>query len=121
VTGDERDWRRLWSGYCDFYAAAVPEETTGATWQRILDALAPIRCIVAIVDRETVGFANYVLHPLTWSDRPLCSLEDLYVRSTFEVAASENALIEHLVNRGRVDGWARIYWHTRADNAAARR
>jgi GNAT superfamily N-acetyltransferase len=119
--GDEGEWRRLWSGYCDFYAAVVPEEMTFATWQRILDARAPIDCIVAVLDRETVGFANYVLHPFTWSDRPLCLLEDLFVSAHVRGRGVGNALIQYLVSRGRGDGWARIYWHTRGDNTAARR
>jgi len=99
----------------------VPEETTAATWQRILDPRAPIHCIVATVAAETVGFANYVLHPFTWSERPICLLEDLFVSERVRGRGVGNALIESLVHRGRRDGWARIYWHTREDNAAARR
>jgi len=30
-------------------------------------------------------------------------------------------LIEHLVERARSEGWARVYWHTRAGNTTARR
>ena len=76
---------------------------------------------MAILEREMVGFANYVLHSFTWSDRLICLLEDLYVSAPVRGHGIGNALIEDLVNRGRDDGWARVYWHTREDNAAARR
>jgi hypothetical protein len=39
---DERDWRRLWFGYCSFYDTAVPEDVTAATWDRMLAAGSPL-------------------------------------------------------------------------------
>ena len=76
---------------------------------------------MAILGDETVGFANYVLHDFTWSDRHICLLEDLYVSAHMRGRGVGNELIEDLVNRGRDEGWARIYWHTREDNVVARR
>ena len=119
--GDENDWRRLWAGYCDFYGAVVPDEITTATWRRILDPASQIGAILAVLEGETVGLVNYVLHPFTWSDRPTCVLEDLYVSPTARGRGVGAQLIEHLVQTGRAEGWARVYWHTRENNATARR
>jgi ribosomal protein S18 acetylase RimI-like enzyme len=77
--------------------------------------------VLAIQRAETLGFANYVLHPFTWSERPTCYLEDLYVSPEARGRGVGKQLIEHLVVRGRTEGWARVYWHTREDNATARR
>jgi GNAT superfamily N-acetyltransferase len=120
-TGDEQDWRRLWAGYCDFYGVRLPEEVTVATWQRILDPENPIDAFLALLDGEVVGIVNYVLHPFTWSERPTCLLEDLYVSPTARGRGVGTRLIEHLLAKARPEGWARVYWHTRANNEAARR
>jgi GNAT superfamily N-acetyltransferase len=119
--GDEAAWRVLWAGYCRFYGADVPERVTDETWRRILDPTAPIGAIVAAREGRIEGFANFVLHEFTWSDRPTCLLEDLYVSPSARGRGIGSRLIDHLVARGREEGWARVYWHTREDNAPARR
>jgi len=70
---------------------------------------------------DTVGLANYVLHPYTWGPAPVCYLEDLFVAPEARGAGVGRRLIEHLVEQARELGWARVYWHTREDNATARR
>jgi len=74
-----------------------------------------------VLEAETVGFANFVLHPFTWSELPACLLEDLYVAPAARGRGIGRLLIEHLVERARSEGWARVYWHTRAGNTTARR
>ena len=34
LPSDEAAWRRLWTGYCGFYDARIPEEVTRRTWLR---------------------------------------------------------------------------------------
>ena len=118
---DEEGWRRLWAAYCDFYGAAVAEDVTAATWRRILDPEAPISALVASVGGRVEGFANIVLHQFTWSERPTCLLEDLFVAPAVRGRGVGRELIDHVLERARDEGWARVYWHTRADNAPARR
>lgn len=98
----------------------MPEEITAATWRRILDPTSQIGAVLASRESEPVGLANYVLHPFTWSDLPTCLLEDLYVAPSARGRGVGGRLIEDLVRRGRSEGWARVYWHTRENNATAR-
>lgn len=118
---DETVWRQLWREYCDFYAASVPDEVTGRTWQRILDPDSAVMCIVAEVDGQVRGFANCVVHENTWESQPVCYLEDLFVAASVRGQGVGHALIEWLRNAMRAEGWARLYWMTREDNAQARR
>ncbi|MBC7806512.1 MAG: GNAT family N-acetyltransferase, partial [Akkermansiaceae bacterium] len=77
--GDEAAWREMWGAYCAFYAQQLPESVTAGVWSRILDGANPVNSVIALTeDGIPLGFANYVLHPHTWSDKTLCYLEDLY-------------------------------------------
>jgi len=79
---DARDWLSLWQGYCAELNGRVSDEATNGRWQRILSPREPIGSLLAFSpEGEPVGFANYVLHPHTWSLRPVCYLEDLFVAS----------------------------------------
>jgi GNAT superfamily N-acetyltransferase len=120
---DRRAWRELWRGYCDFYEVSVPDATTEATWRRILDPGSAIFALVAVdaATNEVAGFANYVVHPYTWSEQPACYLEDLFVRPEVRGGGAGGALIRRLIDRARENTWARVYWMTREDNAVARR
>jgi GNAT superfamily N-acetyltransferase len=120
LPGDEGAWRTLWRGYCDFYGAALEDEVTDRTWQRILDPDSAIMCIVAEIDGQIYGFANCVVHENTWETQPVCYLEDLFVMASARRRGIGKALIEWLRNAMRAEGWARLYWVTREDNQRAR-
>ena len=122
LPSDEAAWRQLWRGYCDFYGVSnMPDEVTNRTWKRILDPDSAVMCIVAEVDGAVYGFANCVVHENTWETQPVCYLEDLFVLPAARGHGIGRALIEWLRNSMRAEGWARLYWHTRQDNARARR
>lgn len=118
---DEEQWRRLWQGYCQFYEVVVPEEASTATWRRIVDPDGQMGALVAADASGVVGFANYVLHPFTWSDRPACLLEDLFVDPSARGRGAGTLLIESMQELAARQGCARLYWLTRADNDRARR
>ena len=121
LPSDEATWRQLWRGYCDFYDARVPDEVTNRTWKRILDPDAQVMCLVAEVEGKVLGFANCVVHENTWETQAVCYLEDLYVPPGARGRGIGGALLEWLRNAMRAEGWARLYWMTKADNTAARR
>jgi GNAT superfamily N-acetyltransferase len=120
LPADEAAWRKLWLGYCDFYGATLPDTVTARTWSRILDPDSGVLCIVAEVDGQVYGFANCVIHENTWEMQPVCYLEDLFVTAPARSRGVGRALIEWLRNAMRAEGWARLYWVTRGDNARAR-
>lgn len=117
---DEAAWRGLWTGYNAFYEASVPDATTAYTWSRILDPQMPLFGPLACVDGRPAGFSLSVLHEGTWVRDPVCYLEDLFVDPQVRGKGVGRALIQDLVDLGRARGWARLYWHTRADNLARR-
>lgn len=121
LPSDEAAWRQLWSGYLDFYRVDLAEETTQRTWRRILDPESAVLCIVAEVDGQVRGFAHCVVHENTWETQPVCYLEDLFVAPAARGQGVAATLIEWLRNAMRAEGWARVYWVTKADNARARR
>jgi len=121
LPSDEKSWRALWGGYCNFYDIALPSDVTDRTWQRILDPESAVMCLIAEVEGQVYGFANCVVHEATWETQPVCYLEDLYVLPSARGRGIGGALIEWLRHAMRAEGWARLYWMTRQDNAAARR
>lgn len=121
LPADEAAWRELWRGYCEFYGAQLADEVTRRTWQRILDPDSAVMCIVAEVDGQVYGFANCVVHENTWETQPVCYLEDLFVLASARGHGIGGALIEWLRNAMRAEGWARLYWMTKADNVQARK
>lgn len=120
TAADYAAWRPLWDGYVAFYGATVPDEVTDATFARCLDRDAPMYCFVAEADGAVVGFATIVLHLGTWSLAPLCYLEDLFVGEAARGKGAARALLDYLAETGRAQGWRRLYWQTKPDNAAAR-
>ena len=117
---DETIWRELWAGYLAFYETSLPDHVTDTTWSRILSGDGTFQAIVAERDGEVVGFANLVLHDFTWSDRPAGLLHDLFVRPEVRGGGVGRALIQHVIDQGRREGWNRVYWMTKEDNDTAR-
>jgi GNAT superfamily N-acetyltransferase len=120
VAADEGAWRQLWLGYNSFYGTTVPETVTSRTWERILDPASAILGRLATINAAVVGFSVCVLHEGTWTVTPVCYLEDLFVDPEYRGRGYGRLLIQDLVDRARSQGWSRLYWHTRSDNAARR-
>ena len=118
--GDEAIWRELWAGYLAWYKATLPANVTDATWTRIVSDDPTFQAIVAEREGVVVGFANLVLHDFTWSDKPAALLHDLFVRPDVRGIGAGRAMIQHLIDQGRREGWDRLYWLTQKDNANAR-
>jgi GNAT superfamily N-acetyltransferase len=121
LPADEPAWRKLWGGYNRFYDAVIADKVTAATWRRILDPASPVFARLAERNGMVIGFAICVLHEGTWSIEPVCYLEDLFVGEDHRGSDIGRALIADLIELGRQQGWARLYWHTRTDNVIARR
>ena len=123
ASSDRTMWSRMWAAYCAHYEATMPEAQADELWRRILDPQHSM-CALLSTDparQEPLGFAHYVLRPHTFTSRPVCYLEDLWVEPASRGAGVGRRLIEALIGRGRDRGWRRVYWHTEADNETARR
>ena len=118
---DEARWRVLWDGYCRFYERDLSGPITQHTWNRIVDTRSPVSAIVAESDADgVIGIANYLLHENTWTLKPVCYLEDLFVDPGERARGVGKQLIDWLVARMKSEGWSRLYWNTREDNYRAR-
>lgn len=118
---DELAWRRLWAGYLEFYQSTLPDAVTDATWTKLTGGDAAFLGTVAELDGEVVGIANSVLHATTWSESLFCYLNDLYVDPEVRGKGIGKLLIDDLLAKAEAQGWARVYWSTKEDNAVARR
>ena len=121
LSEDRSTWRQLWRDYCAVFDAIVSDEVTEGLWQRILAPDAVIGCLLACRGgNDPIGFANYVLHPHTWSLQPVCYLEDMFVLPEARGCGAGRVLIEGLVALGKQQSWRRIYGHTHETNYRAR-
>jgi GNAT superfamily N-acetyltransferase len=117
---DEARWRGLWAQYVSFYRSTVSEETTAATWKRILDPQTTVHALVAEKDGQLIGFTNYVFHESTWDTRPICYLQDLYVDPKARGGGAAKKLILACEEEAKAGGAFRLYWQTQEYNAPAR-
>jgi GNAT superfamily N-acetyltransferase len=119
--GDWEQWQPLWAAYLAFYRSDVSADTTRATFERLAAATDGMFGLFATSERgEGIGLAHCVVHPTTWSRRPYCYLEDLFVAPSARGSELGRALLEE-AKRASVDrGAGRLYWHTQAYNGRAR-
>ena len=87
----------------------------------MLAPASPLFGRIAEWDGQVVGFAVSVLHEGSWTIRPCCYLEDLFVDPDFRGRGIARTLIEDLLQLCHREGWSRLYWHTRDSNRDARR
>jgi ribosomal protein S18 acetylase RimI-like enzyme len=93
-----------------------------SAWQRSLDPANPLKCRIAADESgRPIGFMLYVTHGFSWTKQPVCYFLDLYVQPSARKLGIGRALIAHLTETGRREGWARIYWMAREENTGARR
>ncbi len=118
---DAQDWRRLWAGYIDFYETSLPVEVTEHTLRHLLDPTSAMIGRIAEIDGRIAGFSVSVLHDSSWTTSPTCYLEDLFVDPGLRGGGVGRALIQDLIDLGRMRGWSQLYWVTRATNERARR
>jgi GNAT superfamily N-acetyltransferase len=118
--GDFAQWLPLWRGYQEFYRARIPDEATGATWNRFFDDREPVYCVVAERNGRLIGLAHYLLHRSTWMVGHACYLNDLFVDPTGRRSGVARKLIEAVYDAADRHGAAKVYWLTHEGNAAAR-
>ncbi len=117
---DEARWRALWKGYRDFYRAAPSQEVDDALWARLLADENEVRGYVADAGEGAIGLVHYVFHASTWSLKPICYLQDLFVDRNTRGGGIAKALMLACIDDAKAAGAFRVYWQTQEYNAAAR-
>lgn len=113
---DYESWLPLWNGN---NLGQIDEELTAVTWERLMDAQAPVGGLCALNGSDMLGIVQYVLHPTTGSIKPVCYMQDMYVDPAHRRKGTARKLVQALAETGKTSGWARLYWLTEAGNTAA--
>ena len=118
---DWDDWRALWGGYLAFYREELPEETSGATFDRLCSGQDGLFGLLALDEQgHAIGMANCVVHGSTWSRQPTCYLEDLFVAPAARGHDLGRALLRAVKDGAAARGAGGVYWHTQQYNGRAR-
>ena len=117
---DEQSWRELWAGYIKFYRAEVTEEVTANTWRLIFDPASKVKALVAEKEGKVIGLCNYLFHDSTWSTKPICYLQDLFVDPAARGSGAAKKLILACEEKAKEAGAFRLYWQTQEFNGPAR-
>lgn len=119
---DEAAWRRLWTGYLDYYETSVSEDVYRTSFARLLDDDAhEFHGRLAIIDGTPVGLVHYLFHRHMWRLENVVYLQDLYVDPEMRGKSIGRALIEAVYAEADRAGCPRVYWLTQHFNEAGRR
>lgn len=118
---DEADWRRLWTGYLEFYQTSVPEPVYQTTFARLLgDDPRDFNCLVAERTDGLIGLTHYLSHRHAWKLEEVIYLQDLYVDPAVRGTGAGRALIEAVYEVADAAGTPMVYWLTQDFNTQAR-
>jgi GNAT superfamily N-acetyltransferase len=121
VASDEADWRRLWTGYLEFYETTVPEEVYKTSFARLLgDDPQDFHGFIAEVDGKPAGLVHYLFHRHMWKTDNVCYLQDLYADPTVRGTGIGRALIEAVYRAADAAGAPSVYWLTQEFNYRGR-
>ena len=123
--GDESEWRRLWTGYLEFYESEVSEEVYQTTFARLLKGNEGVdneyRGFLAEIDGKPVGLVHFLFHRHCWKVENVCYLQDLYADPDVRGQGIGRALIEAVYKAADEAGSPDVYWMTQEFNKVGRR
>jgi GNAT superfamily N-acetyltransferase len=121
---DYAGWRLLWDGYNRFYGrqgpSALPESISEATWERFFFRDEPVHALVAEQEGRVIGIAHFLFHRSTTRLTDVCYLQDLFTAEDARGRGVGRQLIHAVYEAARAAGSSRVYWQTKATNAAGR-
>ena len=121
TAADEPDWRRLWTGYLEFYKTSVPPEVYETAFARLLGQDAQdFHGLIAEVDGIPVGLVHYLFHRHLLKIENTCYLQDLYADPSVRGKGVGRALIEAVYDAADKEGTPAVYWLTQEFNYAGR-
>jgi GNAT superfamily N-acetyltransferase len=113
------DWKALFQAYIIFYKASLPDGQYEATYTRLVEPNGDIAGFVALEDGHAIGLTHYLLHASTWTNKPYCYLNDLFVNPEIRGKGVGKALILAVKDEARKRDCARLYWSTQYSNKTA--
>jgi len=118
---DEAQWRRLWTGYLEFYETSVAEEVYASAFARNLaDGDPAMHALVAERDGALIGLVHYIFHRHNWRLEDVTYLQDLYVDPAARAGGVGRALIEAVYEAADAAGRPSVYWMTQEFNYRGR-
>ncbi|MDE3120949.1 MAG: GNAT family N-acetyltransferase [Paracoccaceae bacterium] len=118
---DEAAWRRLWTGYLEFYESSVSPEVYETTFRRLLsDDPHEFHGLIAEVDGRPAGLVHFLFHRHGWKIENVCYLQDLYADPEVRGRGVGRALIEAVYAAADAAGAPSVYWLTQEFNTSAR-
>ena len=118
---DQPEWRRLWTGYLEFYNSTVSEEVYQTYFARLLgDDPQDYHGLVAEHEGRLVGLTHYVFHRHGWKLENVCYLQDLYADPEVRGQGVGRKLIEAVYGAADAAGAPSVYWTTQDFNTSAR-
>ena len=118
---DQAGWRRLWTGYLEFYETSVAEEVYAETFRRLLDPDPhEFHGLVAEKDGQLIGLTHYLFHRHAWKTENVVYLQDLFVSHDARGTGAGRALIEAVYAAADAAGCPSVYWLTQDFNTTAR-
>lgn len=119
---DKAEWTRLWTGYLDFYGAALNADAYDTAFSRILsDDPQEFHGLIAEKDGKAAGLVHYLFHRHMWKTENVVYLQDLYADPEMRGKGIGRALIEAVYQAADAAGCPSVYWLTQDFNTEARR
>jgi GNAT superfamily N-acetyltransferase len=119
---DESAWRKLWTGYLEYYESSVPEDVYQETFRRLLSGQDhEYHGLLAVLNDRPIGLAHYLFHRSCWQIENVCYLQDLFVDPLYRGKSIGRALIEAVYREADAAGSPEVYWMTQHFNEAGRR
>ncbi|MDX3808126.1 N-acetyltransferase family protein [Bosea thiooxidans] len=119
TAADRAAWTPLWHGYLTFYKSTLPPEIDDITFGRLTGGQEPMGGFIAERDGQALGMTNWVIHRTTWSEKPICYLQDLFTVPESRGTGVGRKLIEAVNQMAREKNCFRVYWQTHETNLQA--
>lgn len=113
------DWLILWKAYLEFYQSNSNKNQAELTWKRLTDDQnTDMFGFATLINNQILGFVHLIAHQSTWTERPYCYLQDLFVDANHRNQGHAKRLIEHCYVYA-ADKFDRVYWLTHESNVTA--